>query len=70
MSASDVDIKKVLKIIGLGCLVACLAGAGFWASGLAGLEALRAGVGVGVGWVFGNLADVGMVAPNMEGLRK
>lgn len=69
MSASDIDIRKVLKILFLGgivwalAFVACL-GAVEWQS------AMRIAIGPAVGWVIGNLAEVGMVVPNMEGLRK
>ena len=70
MSASDIDIRKVFKILGLGCLVAALAFAGLWSAGLEWLPAVKGGVGVGIGWIAGNLTEAGMVMPGIEGLRK
>jgi hypothetical protein len=70
MSVSDIDISKVFKILGLGCLVAVLAFVGLWSAGLDWLPAIKGGVGVGIGWTAGNLADCGMIMPNITGLRK
>lgn len=70
MSAIDIDIRKVGKILGLGCLVAVLAGLGLWSAGLEWLQAVKGGVGVGIGWIAGNLTEAGMAVPSIEGLRK
>jgi len=70
MSATDIDIRKVFKILGLGGLVAGLACAGLWSAGLEWLQAVKGGVGVGIGWIAGNLTEAGMAIPGIEGLRK
>lgn len=71
MSASDIDIKKLGRIIFIGAIVSGIASVGLWSLGdMAYQHAIKGGVGIGIGWILGNLADCGLVLPNMEGLRK
>lgn len=71
MSASDVDLKKVFKILFLG-LIASLLGMGYlWSIGVEGWQTCaKGGLGGGLLFVYANLAEAGMVLPSVENLRK
>lgn len=70
MSVSDVDLRKVGKVLFLGCLVWVLAFLTIWGAGSEWMQAAKIAIGPSVGWVLGNLAETGMTVPTMEGLRK
>ena len=70
MSASDIDIAKVLRVILLGGIVWGLAVVATWAAGVEIIQACKVGAGVAVGWIAGNLPETGMIVPTLEGLKK
>jgi hypothetical protein len=69
MSASDVDLKKVAKVLFLGSLVWVLAFLTTWGSGMELIAAAKMSIGPAVGWIIGNIQETGVVL-SMEGLRK
>jgi hypothetical protein len=70
MSVSDVDLRKVGKVLFLGSLVWFLSFLTIWGAGSEWIQAMKIAIGPAVGWVVGNLAETGMTVPTMEGLRK
>jgi hypothetical protein len=69
MSASDVDLRKLAKVIFLGGVVWVLAFLTTWGSGMEIIAAAKMSIGPAVGWIVGNIQETGVVL-SMDGLRK
>lgn len=70
MSVSDVDLRKVGKVLFLGSLVWVLAFLTIWGAGSDWAQSMKIAIGPSVGWVIGNLAETGLIVPTVEALRK
>ena len=70
MSVSDIDLRKVGKVLFLGCIVWGLAFLTMWGSGsVEVITACKMSIGPAVGWVVGNIQETGVVL-SIDGLRK